>query len=393
MSQQLLENIYKSYYSARNNKRNTISQLKFELDFEHHLHDLYNDIINKKYELGRSITFVVTKPVHREIFAASFRDRVVHHLLHMYLNPIFEKQLINDTYSCRKGKGTLFGVRQVQKMMRSCTENYTQDAYVLKLDISGYFMSMNKSTLHKILLKMIANKLDAEPEKETILYVLEKVVFHNPVTNCFLKGTHSNWKNVPRNKSLFYASENCGLPIGNLTSQLFGNVYLNFFDHFIKKEMGLKYYGRYVDDMVFVHKDKQFLLALVSKIQEWLTKEVALQIHPKKIYLQHYTKGVLFLGHYIKPYRSYVGNRTKANFYDAIHKINKILLSKTKITYQFLMQIRATVNSYLGFCINTQSFNFRKKIIKELNPELFKYCYVVANYSKIGVYKWCKQLT
>lgn len=392
MSQDLLINLYKSYYSARKFKRNTVTQIKFEMDFEHHLHTLYDDIVNQEYKPSRSIAFVIKKPVTREIFAADFRDRVVHHLLYAYLNPVFEKKLIYDTYSCRVGKGTLFGIKRVDKMMRSCTNNYKKDAYVLKLDISGYFMNINRAILNTVVDKVIGNDLDNEAEKENILYLLKEVIFHNPIANCLRKGSQKDWDIIPRNKSLFGVKEGCGLPIGNLTSQMFGNIYLNYFDHYIKSELGIKYYGRYVDDMVIINSKKEFLIDLIPKIRTWLGTNVQLQIHPKKIYLQHSTKGLLFLGQYIKPYRRYVGNRTKGNFYKAIRDINKIVKLGEKITHQFLIEIRSTINSYLGFSVHTSSYSLRKKIIGTLDPTLLTYIYVTNAYKKIGVYKWCKKL-
>ncbi len=139
--------MFQAYYDARKNKRKTINQLKFELEYEKNLFELYDEIIENRYKPKRSIAFIVNKPVKREIFAADFRDRVVHHLIFNYISPIFEKTFINDSYSCRVGKETHYGIKRIDKFIRSCSENYQKDCYILKLDITGYFMAINKTIL------------------------------------------------------------------------------------------------------------------------------------------------------------------------------------------------------------------------------------------------------
>jgi len=122
--QQLLIDLFRAYFDARKNKRSTINALAFEVDYETKLLQLYDEIINYRYKIGRSICFIINKPVKREIFAADFRDRIVHHLIFNYINPIFEKLFIKDSYSCRLGKGTSAGVRRLAHFIRSCSQNY-----------------------------------------------------------------------------------------------------------------------------------------------------------------------------------------------------------------------------------------------------------------------------
>ena len=128
-----LDELFEAYYNCRKNKRNTINALAFEIDYEKNLVQLYHDINDGIYEIGQSMAFIVNKPVKREIFAADFRDRIVHHWLIAKLNPIFEKEFINDSYACRVGKGTHFGIARVDGFIQSCSKNYTIDCYVLKL--------------------------------------------------------------------------------------------------------------------------------------------------------------------------------------------------------------------------------------------------------------------
>ncbi len=140
MTNQLLIDLFQAYYSCRKNKRNTLQALEFEMNYETHIIELYHDIIEKKYEIQPSIAFIVKKPVMREVFAGNFRDRVVHHYIISELNQYFEKVFIYDSYSCRVWKGTLFWINQAKKYMRACSTNFTQETYVLKLDIQSFFM-------------------------------------------------------------------------------------------------------------------------------------------------------------------------------------------------------------------------------------------------------------
>ena len=145
----LKQDLFKAYYEARKNKRNKQGQLEFEVDYEKNLLALARDIWRRRYRPGRSVCFISNYPVKREIFAAGFRDRVVHHLLYDYVNPVFEPRFINDAYSCRLGKDTSYGIKRVDHFIRSCSENYQKDCYILKLDILGYFMSIDRGVLYK----------------------------------------------------------------------------------------------------------------------------------------------------------------------------------------------------------------------------------------------------
>lgn len=243
-------------------------------------------------------------------------------------------------------------------------------------------MNMNHQILYaKVLdfLKPAINYLGLE--YGVIQYLLQQTIFTNVAANCHIKGSKANWQGLPKDKSLFSKPQGYGLPIGNLTSQIFGNVYLNELDHFIKKELKIKHYGRYVDDMVFVHQDKNVLKNSIPRIQKELDK-VELTIHPKKKYLQHYTKGVLFLGHYIKPYRHYISNRTKANFYKAIQKVNTLVLQSFKIEWATMQQIRALLNSYLGILSHAKTYNLIAKATKRLCAKFHYFFGFTITYSK-----------
>ena len=356
-----LKELFEAHYSCRHNKRNTANAIAFEIDYESNLIQLCTEINNGTYQIGRSIAFIVNKPVKREIFAADFRDRIVHHLIINKLNHLFEKEFIYDSYGCRINKGTHFGIKRVDTFIRKCSQNYTQDCYVLKLDIQGFFMHINKNILWKKL-ELFINAKYRNTDKEFILKLAKQIVFNNPTKNCIIKRKRRNGNDLPNNKSLFHSPPNCGLPIGNLTSQVFANFYMNTLDHYVKSELKQKYYGRYVDDFVIVHENKEYLKALIPHLSNFSLTTLNLKLHPKKIHLQHYKKGVKFIGAVILPNRIYIANRTKGNFHNAITKQNKVVQNRkpTKAEQEALL---SSLNSYLGIMKHYQSFNLRKQMI------------------------------
>ena len=150
-----IEDVFSAYYDCRKHKRNKTGALNFEVDLENNLIQLWNDLRTKNYKILPSTVFIVEKPVKREIFAANFRDRIVHHLLLMYLNPYFEKYFIYDSYSCRVGKGTHFGISRVNHFIHKCSKNGKEKCYILKLDVQSFFMSIDKRILYKKLLDFV----------------------------------------------------------------------------------------------------------------------------------------------------------------------------------------------------------------------------------------------
>lgn len=380
--------LFQAYFDARKNKRNTINALAFEKHLESNLFELRDQIIDGTYSPKPSICFIVNKPVKREIFAADFRDRVVHHLIYNYISPIFEKTFINDSYSCRKNKGTHFGIQRIDTFIRSCSRNFSKPCYILKLDIKGYFMAMNKD----ILFTKLVNELKKQSGKinydiSLVIKLIEKTIYNDPREYCVVKGNKTEWNGLPKTKSLFYANKNCGLPIGNLTSQLFGNIYMNEFDHWVKHFLGIAYYGRYVDDFILIHNDKRYLQNCIPLIKSYLKENLRLDLHPNKIYLQHFSKGVKYLGAVIKPHRIYVSNRTKENFHKAI------LLQNEKLKDYFATgedrkALLSSMNSYLGIMKHYKTFKMRKKFIfKTMSIDIWKHIYAKGGINKIFLKK------
>jgi retron-type reverse transcriptase len=379
----IILDLFQAYFDARKNKRNTINALAFEKHFESGIFTLYDEILENRYNPKPSICFIVDKPVKREIFAADFRDRVIHHFICNYISPVFEKVFINDSYSCRKGKGTHYGIKRIDHFIRSCSQNYTRDCYILKLDIKGYFMAMNKPLLYKkVKDELEKQKHHIDFDLSLVHYLIEKTIFNDPRVNCIVKGRRTDWNGLPETKSLFHAGENCGLPIGNLTSQLFGNIYMNDFDHWVKRYLGIKFYGRYVDDFVLIHNDKERLKALVPSIRKYLDENLSLVLHPDKIYLQRYTRGVQYLGAIIKPHRIYISNRTKGNFHEAIESQNLIARAH-KPTKEDKEIFRCRMNSYLGIMKHYRTYKWRKRMIfKNMSAWWWNHVYLRGGIAK-----------
>jgi hypothetical protein len=357
-----LADLFEAYFSCRRNKRNTANALAFEVDFEARLVELCAEINSGNYQPRRSVAFIVREPVQREIFAADFRDRVVHHLVINKLNPLFEREFIHDSYACRLGRGALFGIRRVDTFVRRASANYTRDCYVLRLDIRGFFMHIHQPTLAAHLDKFVADKY-LESDASVIARLCQEIVTSRPSENCIIRGLRSDWEGLPSDKSLFTTPPDCGLPIGNLSSQVFANFYLNPFDHFVKHGLGIRGYGRYVDDMVLVHESRDHLASLIPVLRDYLRHELRLELHPKKINLQHYSHGVKFLGTVIKPGRIHVGKRTKGNFFDAIQHHNQTVAGGRSPNLDERRAFQASLNSYLGLMAHFDTYRLRRAML------------------------------
>ena len=320
-----LEDVFSAYFDCRLRKRNTCNATAFEVDYERECIELWREINSGTYRPSRSIAFIVTHPVRREVFAADFRDRVIHHLIAKRLEPLLESTFIRDAYSTRKGKGTLYGILRLEEFIKTCSEGYTKDCYVMKIDIQSFFMSIPKYALYDVTEKFLQEHYHAN-DLGILLFLLRKTIFNRPEKNCIRRCPRSKWHDLPYGKSLFDTDGTRGLPIGNLTSQLLAQLYLDELDHLITEQWGITFYGRYVDDMVMVHTSKEHLMEVRKRIAEWLISH-GLSIHPRKMYLQHYKKGVLFIGSMLLPGRKYVGKRTLGMSYQAIERLKASILS------------------------------------------------------------------
>jgi len=376
--------LFEAYYECRANKRNTLSALEFELDFESRLLDLADDLISGCYRPDPCYAFVVRRPVQREVFAASFRDRVVHHWLIAKINHLFEDYFIEGSYACRMGKGTHYGINRMAKFMSEGIELHGNQWWVLKLDIRGFFMHINRS----LLMKRLNRFLLAQYKGDDLALVLETaftLVHSRPDLRCIVRGLPSDWEGLPPDKSLFQSPADCGLPIGNLTSQIFANFYLHSLDSFVTQTLGFKYYGRYVDDFVLMDADPARLKAAIPRIAAFLRSDLGLTLHPRKVYMQPAMHGFQFLGAVIKHGRTYAASRIKGNFYAAITRYNRELGQQDGLVIpRQISQCLCTINSYLGLMIHYQTWRLRRRMLSDvLDSRWLKYFQIRKDYGAI----------
>lgn len=375
-----LEDVLEAYFECRRKKRNTYNALAFEREYERHCVQLWQEINSGSYRPSRSIAFVVERPVRREVFAADFRDRVVHHLIARRILPLLERRFVDSNYSTRKGRGTLYGIRDMERHIRLCSQDYTRDCYIMKLDVRSFFMRISKRCLYERIESILKSEYDGD-DLHVLLFLLRRTVFHRPERNCIRKSPSRSWKDLPRDKSLFGSDGSCGLPIGNLTSQLLALTFLDELDHLVLERWGIKHYGRYVDDMVLVHPDKRRLLEVKELIGGWLS-ERGLSLHPRKFYLQHYAKGVLFIGGMLLPGRRYISRRTLGFCLESIGRMNRAAETDPGYVAAHAESFVSTVNSYLGMMGHFASYNLRRRVMLSVGPQWWQAVYFSGHIGK-----------
>ena len=374
----LLLDIYRAYRDARRHKRSRDYQLRFERNAESELVRLRDSILSGRYRPGPSTCFIIHDPKMREVFAAQFRDRVVHHLLYNYIAPLLIPTFIRDSYSCIPGRGTHDGIYRLEDSIRTVSCNYSRPCFVLKLDIQGYFMHINRKRLLDICLNALEpfrNRLDSP----LIRYLLSVIILDDPTVNCHRRGSLSGWRGLPDSKSLFHSPPGCGLPIGNLTSQLFSNVYMDLFDKYMVSLVGEGRYGRYVDDAYVVGGSKAELRRLIPLAGSFLLKELGLSLSINKIAIYSAYRGVEFLGAYLKPFRRYVGNR-------CLKRMETKMASWSSHPPIHPVQ---SINSFLGITSHYRAFNIRRKWISGILSCTIKEGYYSAHILK---YKHLKKI-
>ena len=381
--------VYEAYLDCKRGKMSspyTIAYIEIAVD---DLPRLAYEIYTVIYKPTVSICFLVKYPKLREVFAADFRDRIVHHWIIIRLEPLFERrfqQMGNISFNCRKGFGTLAAVKAAEKGMREVSDNYTRQAWVFKGDLISFFMSIRRDLLWYLLERFIRRHYDGG-DKEVLLRTVKTVVYHHPEDDCIINGDPSEWHNLPKNKSMFTIDRNLGGPIGNHTTQQFANFYLSIlFDIwllFLMRGANFRII-RFVDDFLIICDDKGKILEVVPKLV-MIVSHYGLHIHKNKRYLQPVSHGVLFVGGYIKPRRTYVSSRTIGRFQERVFGFRKQLDENKKLTYYDLERIEQVINSYLGFCVHHQSYQIRKENIINLGDNFWRYFYVRGHYESIRI--------
>ncbi len=361
----LMADLRTAYLDARRHKRNTPYQLRFEANADDNLQRLCDELLDRSYTPEPSSCFIINEPKCREVFAAQFRDRIVHHLYFNYAHEMLERTFIVDTYSCIRRRGTHYGIKRLEKHIRCESQNYTEPCYVLKMDIKGYFMHIDRQKLLDITLRQI-NKMSRHlihkelPVRwcdridiDFVSYLSKLIIMLNPIIGCNRRGRKSDWDKLPHSKSLFYSPKGCGLPIGNLTSQLFSNVYLNELDHYVKRVLKAKHYGRYVDDFFIVSANLAWLRSQIKQIEKYLELQLGLCTNKGKTIICNVLHGVAFLGAYLRPHRRYVSSNSLNRMRAKVHDLSKIKNGE---------QLRSRLNSYLGILSHYSSYKIRREL-------------------------------
>ena len=306
---------WKEFVKGKHGKRDV---QEFSLRLMDNIFVLHNDLSNHSYRHGGYQAFNICDPKPRNIHKAAVRDRLLHHAIHRKLYPFFDKIFIADSYSCRLNKGTHKAINRLRQFVYKVSNNNTKTCWILKCDVKKFFANID----HKILLTILQNHI----EDKNILWLLEKVV-----------------------ESFSAARPGIGLPLGNLTSQLFVNIYMNEFDQFVKHNLKAKYYIRYADDFVLLSESKEWLQKQIDLIHQFLKEKLALELHPDKVFVQTLASGVDFLGWVNFPDHRILRTRTKRRM---IKRVRENPASET-------------LQSYLGLLRHGNTHKIRSEVVKE----------------------------
>lgn len=284
-----VENLLLSWQEFLCGKRKRKDVARFSLHLIDNVFAFHREFSEKKYRHGSYHAFRINDPKPRDIHKAEIRDRLIHHAVYRVLYPYFDRKFIFDSYSCRKDKGTHLAINRLRAFGRKVSHNNTRTAWILKCDIRRFFASID----HKILKNILERYID---DIETI-WLLREVV-----------------------DSFYISNKSIGLPLGNLTSQLLINIYMNELDHFLKRILKVKYYIRYADDFVILHESRQYLRSLLPSISEFLEKKLKLSLHPDKVFIKTLASGVDFLGWVHFPHHRVLRTATKRRMFSKLRQ-------------------------------------------------------------------------
>ena len=288
-----LDNILEAWKEFKKGKKSRVDVQIFERNFMSNILSLHNDLVTKTYTHSSYFAFNISDPKPRNIHKASVRDRLLHHAIYRKLYPFFDKTFVASSYSCRDNKGTHKAMERFKYFSQKVSKNNTKTCWVLKCDIRKFFASIDQKILLHILDKYIEDK--------DILSLLTIIV------------------------ESFHSTEvGKGLPLGNLTSQLFVNIYMNEFDQFMKHKLKARYYIRYADDFVILSDDKGWLKDILVEIDNYLSTTLGLSLHPNKVFIETLTSGIDFLGWVHFPKYRVLRTATKRKMFTRLNENNLI---------------------------------------------------------------------
>ncbi len=279
-----------------------------------------------------------------------------------HLEKIWEPIFIHDSYACRQGKGTHAGVFRLQSLARKVSRNSTRRAWFGQFDVKAFFPSIDRGLLLEIVLSKLIDK--------EMRWLAEVVILHDPTENSIFECSPAKWDNIPNHKSLFSVEKGKGLPIGNLTSQFFANVYLNALDQFVKHRLKVRFYLRYVDDFILFHQEKEQLLVWKERIREFLRDVLKLELHPQRQFIRPLSNGIDALGYIVRPSYLLVRRRVVENCKGAVISHSKGIVRRGRNGVDLMLRpevydrFQATINSYLGHFSHATSYRLKQHLFE-----------------------------
>jgi len=371
------DELYRAYKLCRLRKLPSPDQIRFEQKLIENLTRLQAELNLGTYKVSAYRCFIVIHPKPREIFAASFRDRVVHHVIVSRLMPIWEKRFYYGSFACRRGKGTHGAMNYLLKKHREVSEGGRKEVFFLQMDLASFFVTVNRNILF--------NLFRPDIHDDRFLSVVKSSTLNDPTRNVFIQ-SGSEYRNlILPDKSLFLRGEGQGIPIGNLTSQFGANVYLNSLDHFISRDLRPRAYLRYMDDFLLLDTDREKLLNCIRPITDWALIERKQRINPEKTVLGSFReKGMDYLGH------KFTEKKGELAFYPQSKKRFNVICVAKKVYSDFApsesfhplipkesanrdyVKSFASFRAHLGNLKHSKSYQFRKKTVEKLNDDLFE---------------------
>lgn len=329
-----MENLLEAWKEFVIGKKNKKDVQAFAMNFMDNIFLLHNNLLYHTYNHGGYQAFKINDPKPRDIHKALVRDRLLHHAIYRILYPFFDKIFIADSYSCRINKGTHKAVAKFCKFVYKVSNNNTRACWVLKGDIKKFFANID----HKILISLLQQYI---PDKN-IINLLEKIIV-----------------------SFSSSQAGKGLPLGNLTSQLFVNIYMNKFDQFVKHQLKAIYYIRYSDDFVVVAENHGQLKKLITPISLFLKQQLHLELHPNKVSIRKFSQGIDFLGYVILPHYITLRTKTKKRMF------KKIKINKEKLNHGFLTKesFNQSLQSYYGVLKHCHSYKLKNQLSNLINND------------------------
>lgn len=321
-----IDNLELAWLKARKGKTKKSYVLEFEKNIERNLLELHEELASQTYFPRPLETFILRDPKTRKISKSDFRDRIVHHAIVNILEPIFDKTFIYDSYANRKGKGTLKALHRFDFFVKKVSKNNKLSIFVLKADIKHYFNEVN----HTILIEILKRKIS---DDRTIL-LIEKIL-KNSANFESQREIIKSAVNDAQTSLLEFSQNKKGMPLGNLTSQFFANLYLNELDNFVKRKLHIKNYIRYVDDFVIIHRSKQQLEIWKGQIDDFLNKHLKLTLHPQKTRIISLSRGVDFVGFRNFHHHKLLRKRNLRKIYQklSLYEQNKVSFTKMRDSY------------------------------------------------------------